>query len=276
MSEQAKQYLNSNPAIPMVCNLHAHTYRCNHATGTEEEYVQNAIQGGLKTFGFSDHTPMPFPADYYSTFRMHPEQQEGYVTTLLALREKYRDQIDLKIGYEVEYYPRYFNQLLRMLHRFPVDYIIQGQHMLYNEYPDAVYCGISTKDPDFLHTFVSQSCEGMQTGAFTYLAHPDLCDFRGSAVVFEEEYGRLIECANQLGIPLEINLLGIRAKRPYPHEAFFRLAGQMGAEVVIGCDAHAAEDACDLTSYRKALQMIDRFHLKYLPKPGLRPVPESV
>jgi Histidinol phosphatase and related hydrolases of the PHP family len=36
-------------------NWHTHTSRCGHAVGTDEEYVQAAIQGGLKTLGFSDH-----------------------------------------------------------------------------------------------------------------------------------------------------------------------------------------------------------------------------
>ena len=36
-------------------NWHTHTSRCGHAVGTDEEYVQAAIQGGLTTLGFSDH-----------------------------------------------------------------------------------------------------------------------------------------------------------------------------------------------------------------------------
>lgn len=259
----------------MVCNLHSHTVRCNHASGSEEDYIREAIRGGLTVFGFSDHTPMPFPEGYYSTFRMRPGQQEDYVKTLLGLREKYRGKIDIRIGYEAEYYPKYFNSLLAMLHRFPVDFIIQGQHMLENEYPDVKYCGITTDDPEYLHAFVSQSCEGMETGAFTYLAHPDLLDFSGSSVIFEEEYGRLIDCAVRHGIPLEINLLGIRGRRKYPHDEFFRLAGEMGAKIVIGCDAHTAADVCDKASYRKAIRMVERYHLNYIPIPDLVPVPEK-
>lgn len=43
----------------MIANYHTHTWRCNHAVGTEREYVERAIEGGLKILGFSDHTPMP-------------------------------------------------------------------------------------------------------------------------------------------------------------------------------------------------------------------------
>ncbi len=44
----------------MLCNLHTHTWRCHHATGTERAYVEAAIQGDIKILGFSDHTPMPY------------------------------------------------------------------------------------------------------------------------------------------------------------------------------------------------------------------------
>ena len=45
----------------MIANYHTHTTRCRHASGTEEAYVQAAIQGGLEILGFSDHTPYWFP-----------------------------------------------------------------------------------------------------------------------------------------------------------------------------------------------------------------------
>ena len=58
----------------MIANYHSHTTRCRHAEGTEREYIERALQGGLKILGFSDHTPYLFPGDYYSNFRMFPDQ----------------------------------------------------------------------------------------------------------------------------------------------------------------------------------------------------------
>ena len=54
----------------MIANYHTHTPRCNHAVGTEREYVENALEAGLQILGFSDHSPYIFPGDYYSGFRM--------------------------------------------------------------------------------------------------------------------------------------------------------------------------------------------------------------
>ena len=66
----------------MKANYHTHTWRCNHAVGTEEGYVLAAIRAGMEILGFSDHTPYLFPGDYYSNFRMRPEQLPDYARTV--------------------------------------------------------------------------------------------------------------------------------------------------------------------------------------------------
>ena len=36
----------------MIANYHTHTPRCNHAVGSEEEYIQQALNAGMKILGF--------------------------------------------------------------------------------------------------------------------------------------------------------------------------------------------------------------------------------
>ena len=77
-----------------------------------QEYVDAALSAGLKILGFSDHTPYFFPGDYYSTFRMHPEELPGYVSTVNALRDRYAGRLEIHVGVEAEYYPKYFDRLV--------------------------------------------------------------------------------------------------------------------------------------------------------------------
>lgn len=91
----------------MKTNYHTHTTRCMHATGSDEDYVRSAIKGGFKVLGFSDHTPWKYRTDYVADMRMLPEELPDYVDSIRALREKYREQIDIKIGLECEYFPDY-------------------------------------------------------------------------------------------------------------------------------------------------------------------------
>ena len=44
----------------LINNYHTHTSRCGHAIGLDEEYVQCAIEAGIKELGFSDHIPFKF------------------------------------------------------------------------------------------------------------------------------------------------------------------------------------------------------------------------
>lgn len=257
--------------MEMMVNLHTHTVRCNHASGTEREYIETAVRGGLKRLGFSDHAPYVFKDGYYSNYRMLPEQQEDYVTTLQALRDEYKDKIDIQIGYEAEYYPEFFEAFLRQITRFEVNYLILGQHFIENEVTRR-YSGVTTTDEDYLKTYVDQTCEAMRTGLFTYFAHPDLLNYVGDPAIYDRHYARLIGCAIDCKMPLEINLLGVRENRPYPHEAFFRLCGEMDAEVCIGCDAHSADVTVDKAAFVKAMEMADRYNLTVNHNPMLREI----
>ena len=85
----------------ITSNYHTHTSRCGHATGEDEQYVQCAIEAGIKVLGFSDHTP--WPGLLQPKIRMSEDLLENYVKSLTFLKEKYKDQIEIHIGLEVEY-----------------------------------------------------------------------------------------------------------------------------------------------------------------------------
>ena len=255
----------------MTVNLHTHTVRCHHASGNEREYIQNAISEGMNILGFSDHAPYAFPDGYYSGFRMAREAQKDYVDTLKALKDEYKATIDIKIGYELEYYPKFFSDTTKLITQYDVDYLILGQHYLGNETGD-VYSGQESDSEAFLERYVDQVIEGMDTGIYTYVAHPDLCNFVGDNKFFDKHYSRLIEHSVKTGIPLEINFLGIRVGKAYPRERFFMLCGEIGAPVCCGCDAHAPDDLSDHQSLSKAVEWIEKYKLNFVPSPTLRKV----
>ena len=89
----------------MKANYHSHTYRCHHASGSQREYVENAIRAGYRIWGFSDHTPQLYNNGYVSPIRMLPGELEDYVKETLDLKKEYKDDIEIKLGLEVEYTP---------------------------------------------------------------------------------------------------------------------------------------------------------------------------
>ena len=100
-----------------------------HACGNDEEYVLAAIQNHYEVLGFSDHTPWNYKKEFTSHTRMKVSQAQGYIDSIAALREKYKDQIEIKIGFECEFFPEYLEWLLDFLIEKKIDYIKISQRL---------------------------------------------------------------------------------------------------------------------------------------------------
>lgn len=247
----------------MKANYHTHTWRCNHAAGTEEEYFQAAIGRGLETLGFSDHTPYLFSSGYVSRIRMLPEQVDDYVSCLTSLKKKYSTQINTFIGVEAEYFPAYFRDTLTFLRDHGIEYMILGQHFIENE-PDGIYSGKLTSDKEIMKQYCRQSLEAIQTGVFSYFAHPDLIQYVGDMDFYKKEMRHLIREAAACGIPMEINLLGILEGRHYPGQTFLECVAEENCPVIIGCDAHAPKQLSETAAEEKANALIRAYGLRVL------------
>ncbi len=247
----------------MIANYHTHTWRCNHASGSERQYVENALKAGLKILGFADHAPYIFPGGYHSTFRMKLEQLPDYVDTVLSLRAEYAGRIEIPLGLETEFYPRHLPDLLPIFRDQDVDYLILGQHFVGNEY-DAPYNGVGSRDEALLRQYVRQTCDAMNTGLFTYFAHPDLIHFQGSEKLYRHHMRDICIEAKSCGIPLEYNLLGLAGRRHYPNPIFWEMVAEEGCDVIIGRDAHKPEELLD--------EKHERFALEYFAGLGITPM----
>ncbi|MBQ9228119.1 MAG: histidinol-phosphatase [Eubacterium sp.] len=223
----------------MTFNLHTHTYRCHHARGTDEEYVLRAIENGYKTIGFSDHAPYIFPGDYYSTFRIERSSAQEYADSVRALQEKYKGTIDIRLGFEVEWYPALIQEELAYLKSFGYDYLLLGQHHVDNEYePWESYSGSPTASLTVLDKYIDQVLAAADSGEFAYIAHPDLIHFTGNRDIYLQKMEAMLQTLKTLDIPIEFNFLGFTDKRHYPADDFWQLAAGVGNRVVIGLDAH--------------------------------------
>ena len=206
----------------MIYNYHTHTTRCHHAVDSDEEYIKAAIEAGIKYLGFSDHAPYIFPNGRQSGYRVRVEDLFEYTDTVRALAKEYEKDIRILCGFELEYYPDFHKEEMEFLRQVRPDYLIMGQHFIGNELD---HCVASYQyENDFaLVAYVTQALAGLATGDFLYLAHPDIAGVRASADCVNTEYHRLCEGAKRMGIPVELNLLGVRENRHYPSEEFFKI-----------------------------------------------------
>lgn len=244
----------------LTANYHAHTTRCQHAYGTEREYIEAAIAMGIQEFGFSDHVPCPFRDGYVSGIRMSMEQAPEYVRTLRGLAREYRGDIKIYVGFEAEYNPAFYEEQKKLFQTLDVDYVILGQHFFGSENKSPGTSGV-TEDERRIRTYVDQIIEGMHTGTYRYLAHPDIINYQGMSSVYDWEMTRLCTAMKEMNIPLEINLMGIREKRHYPADRFWRIAGEVGNSVIFGIDAHCADQIREVDPYRRGQRLVEKYHL---------------
>ena len=244
----------------LTANYHAHTYRCQHAYGTERQYVEAAIDMGIQEFGFSDHIPCPFEDGYVSSIRMTMEQAPEYVRTIQKLAREYKDRIRIYVGFEAEYISSFYEKQMQMVQSLGADYLIMGQHFLCSE--NLGPCTASqTEDDSRIREYVDTVIEGMSTGSYCCLAHPDLMNYQGMDSVYDWEMTRLCTAMKEMDIPLEMNMLGMRDGRHYPAERFWKIAGEVGNRVILGIDAHCVEQISDTEPYGKCMEMIRKYNL---------------
>lgn len=237
----------------MKANYHTHTERCQHALGRDEAYVQAALAAGFDILGFSDHAPWPFQNDFVSPIRMPMEDFLGYVASVKALQEKYAGQIDIRLGLESEYFPRYRDHMLRM-REAGVSYFILGAH--YNDSEeDHPYIGPECQTDEGVLRYAESAVRAMRTGLFCYLAHPDLFMRHRREDEFspacEQAADMLCQAAREMNMPIEYNLLGLDGQRKsfsrgYPAKPFWDYARKYDNTVILGVDAHEPGNLTDL------------------------------
>lgn len=247
-------------------NWHTHTKRCGHAIGTDEEYVQAAIQGGLTTLGFSDH--VAYEPEHLSE-RMRMREVPDYVASIQSLKEMYRDQIDLYVGMEVECYPDQWETLSRF--RREMDYCILGQHYLELD-EESTYDLIWPEELERYGDLLEYACKH---SLCDYIAHPDVCLYRypsmdDSVKALAE---RIAHLSVQYDMPVELNCgSGVRAGKhmfmdgerySYPTRTFFEAFAKEHSPVIIGLDVHDPKMFLTDEYINRALEVTEGLNLNW-------------
>ncbi len=250
---------------PLRANYHTHTARCHHADGTEEEYVRAAIDSGFGVLGFSDHGPWPYADGFVSGVRMLPEELPGYVDTVRELGRVYADRIRILCGLECEYYPTMLPWLREQKEKLGLDYLILGNHFAEPESAGR-YFG-NARDADSVADYVRATVQGMETGLFAYVAHPDVALQMMTvwSAPLADAMRELCRAAKALDIPLEYNLLGrIYSRHPsrqgrlcYPNAPFWELAAAEGCTAIVGLDAHQTAHMTQAQEYDEACAYVE-------------------
>jgi histidinol-phosphatase (PHP family) len=222
----------------MIADLHNHTTLCNHAEGSIDDYIQKAIEQGIKYFGFSDHAPMDFDPKYRMSFK----QMKEYEQSVLDAKKRYKDKINILLGYEVDYLKNHIDK--RVLEA-DVDYLIGSVHFI---------DGWGFDNPEFIGRYEHEDIDEIwqkyfhaikemaQSGLFDIVGHLDLIKvfkFMPKKTISSIVKDTLL-AIKEADMVLEINMAGLRKPigEPYPSIELLQEAFKLEIPVTFGSDAH--------------------------------------
>ncbi|MBQ8208602.1 MAG: histidinol-phosphatase [Clostridia bacterium] len=234
-------------------DFHTHTTYCdgNHSP---EEMLLSAIEKGLTTYGFSGHGYTDFDLRYC----MNLEETVQYKRDILALKEKYKDKIEVKLGIEQDVFSNHPTD--------DYDYVIGSVHYIRK---DGVYRSID-EDPQDFENICNEWFDGdyysfaedyyrnvvkLAEKKIDIIGHIDLITkFNEGNRLFDMAHPRYLAAAKKaidallpLGVPFEINTGAIsRGYRsaPYPAPELLEYIKSKGGMLILSSDTHARENIC--------------------------------
>lgn len=228
------------------CAYHSHS-TFSDGKNTMEDMVLASIEAGIEVLGLSDHSDSP-----YQDYCMRKERYPEYLAEIERLQKKYSDRITLLKGIELDYYsdPEITKQL---------DYFIGSVHELvfedrYYGIDHALSLQQACVEREFggdVHGFEQNYFDTVvahiQKNKPTIVGHFDVITKFGMINEEDPVYQKIAKDALDKIVAvtpvLEVNTgaiaKGLR-KDPYPADFLLRHWKELGGEIILGADTHAA------------------------------------
>ncbi|WP_457561570.1 histidinol-phosphatase [Caminibacter pacificus] len=223
-----------------MVDLHNHTPLCNHAEGTPDEYIQEAIKKGIKIYGFADHAPMNFDPQY----RMEFSDMQTYEKEIKNLKEKYKNDIKILLGYEVDFTPKKY--LDKRVLNADVDYLIGSVHFLDNwgfDNPEFIKEWDKRDVDDVYKEYFKYIKELAESKLFNIVGHLDLVKVFGHKPKknIKDLAKEAIKAIKKSNMAVEINTAGLRkpVKEAYPSDELLEMILEENIDLTTSSDAHS-------------------------------------
>lgn len=235
----------------MLIDYHTHHERCGHAVGGLEEYVRRGIELGLSHLGLSDHMPLLHvnPADYYPEMAMPLEELPRYVEEAFSLKEKYKGQIEIRVGLEGDYIEGWEREIEAIVKAYPWDYVIGSVHFLGTWDISDFRQTHNWEGKDVFEVYrryYEAVVKAAGTGFYDIAGHVDVI----KRFNFKPDAGRdgelreletaALRAIKQADMTMELNASGLSkaCAEMFPSRRILEQARQLGIPVTLGSDAH--------------------------------------
>lgn len=225
-------------------DYHMHTCFSSDSDANPEEHIQQAILLGLDEICFTDHYDVDYPTEPFEV------DIEAYTSKILELKEKYKDQIVIKIGLELGLDPIHKEKIEKVAASYPFDFIIGSIHAVGNtEFLEAEFFKGKTKQQAHLDYF-NQCKACIETfDCFNVFGHFDYIErygiYEDNSVDTDAYMDIIDECLKLLiskNKGLEVNTSGyLLRKEGFPKAKILQHYYDLGGRIItIGTDSHTS------------------------------------
>ncbi|UFU01159.1 histidinol-phosphatase HisJ [Radiobacillus kanasensis] len=248
-------------------DFHVHSPYCPHGSNDSmEEYVRKAIEKGMDYLTFTEHAP--FPESFIDPVpnkdsAMSWADVEDYINDGLLLKEKYKHDLQIKVGFEVDFIEGYEKETTRILDYFGTrieDSILSvhmlriGEQYVCIDYSDEEFGRILslTNGVDSLHRLYYQTVKrSILANLGSYkprrIGHITLVEkFRKkypATMDFTTEQDEILSLLHKDQLELDVNSAGFYKEwneNAYPPQPLINKAKQLGIPLITGSDSHTA------------------------------------
>ena len=250
----------------MSCiDLHVHS-TFSDGKSAPEEIVLRAIEKGMSVIGISDHSYTFFDESYC----ISKNNIKNYVSTVKDLKAKYKNQIEVRLGIEQDYYSESpataYDYIIGSVHyiKFGDEYIAvdESEEILLNAV-DKFYKGDIYK---LIEEYYNTLSDVVNKTNADIVGHFDLITkFNENYKMFDESDDRYINAYKKAADTLlktnalfEINTGAIsRGYRtsPYPSNDIYTYLKNNGAKFILSSDSHNKDSLCySFDNYKTLIQ----------------------
>jgi len=236
----------------VIIDTHMHTPLCGHAVGEPTDYVEAAARQGIELIAFTCHVPLkPDRVFGGKRIRMSEKQLPEYRNAVDEAREFGRELgVEVLWGIEAEVFPdpEAIARMRELIEAEKFDFVLGSLHHHLVGYRDWLDREGIVKDEDVIRTYFRQLKEGVRSGIYDSIAHPDVIRIYGTVEPFppemyETEISEFLDVLVEEDHCMEVNTSGLikGVFEVHPAPVVLDWAAEKGVKLTMGSDAHSPD-----------------------------------
>ncbi|RPG83972.1 MAG: histidinol-phosphatase HisJ family protein [Coraliomargarita sp. TMED73] len=225
-----------------------HTPLCGHAVGAPLEYALAALDRKIDLITFTCHIPMEWSAFGQEGIRMPLSDLDRYIALIADTTKKAEAfGVEVLCGIEAEVFPDlgHMEHMDAVLARHPWDFVLGSLHAHCLSYVSWLKENKVKEDQGKIDCYFRHLIDGVQSGRYDSMSHPDVIRTYGVVNQFEPEaheavIREFLQTLVESDVCMEVNTSGLNKGdfEVHPDPLIMDWAAEVGVKLTMGSDSH--------------------------------------